>query len=78
MAFLDRFNDDDDDHGGDGEKYMRNARLSFSSGEPLDVTCRASMNSLHRKATSIILINGVIMMMMTVMMMMMMSRDNCG
>ena len=51
---------------------MRNARLSFSSGEPLDVTCRASMNSLNRKATSIILINGVIMMVMTVMVMMMM------
>ena len=27
---------------------MRNASLSFSSGEPLEVTCRASMNSLHK------------------------------
>ena len=33
----------------DGDNYMRNASLSFSSGEPLEVTCRASMNSLHTK-----------------------------
>ena len=30
---------------------MRNARLSFSSGDPLEVTWRASMNSLHKKLT---------------------------
>ena len=33
----------------DGDNYMRNASLSLSSGEPLEVTCRASMNSLHTK-----------------------------
>ena len=31
------------------ECYMRNAQLSFSSGDPLEVTWRASMNSLKMK-----------------------------